>query len=766
MSFAGQDGLISHGPPPRGNAKTDQLEQSTWRAPRDGTVHGTVFNNAPADNIDTSMKAGFRGPVTIADNVARERISNFDHERIPERVIHARGTGLHGFFKLHTSMEDVTCAKVLTEVGKETPMFVRFSTVLGSAGAAETAREVRGFSTRFYTDQGNWDIVGNNIPIFFINDGVKFVDLIHAGKPEPGTHIPQAQTAHDNFWDYISLTPESSHMIAWILSDYTIPRSYRHMRGAGVNTFTLVNAAGKSCFVKFHWKPHLGTHSLTWDEAWKLGGVDPDYLRRDLAEAITAIDSQGAEPPMWELGLQILQEENERDFDFDILDCTKLWPEELVPIKYVGTMTLNRLPTNYFEETEKVAFGTSNVVPGIGFSNDPMLAFRNFSYHDTQLIRLGGPNFNQIPINKSLCPFITTARDGHGANQIRAMPNYHPNRFDLPKVGQQDGRNFVDDSTTVDDLKKLHNPNALTYPPTEVKGAHARQRPRSFENSYNQAALFYNSLSPSEKTRLIATAHHELGRCDVRIVQERMIARFNEIDHDLAVEVAAGFGIEVPASKGNAAKGRTTTGSLPISMLDSNNTFTAKGRKIAMFCLDGYDGLQAKAMMTALMGAGVIVQVIGSRKGPAYPKGVEMGNEKAAGVISTNFTPESCRSLMFDAVFFPSGDEKYVKSLKSGRVTHFAREAFGHFKAVAAAGTACTWLMKTALLDIDDPTEGSVNTFESKLGLVLSPNLTEQDSSIWSTIKGVGESANFATAFVNAIAAHRCWERDVSSVAY
>lgn len=342
MSHPGGDGVAQYNKPKPGtqNAKLEQLEQVTVRCPADGDRHVSNFAQAPVDNLDTSMRAGYRGPTELAEPVARERVSHFDHERIPERVVHARGAGAHGTFELHTSLEDVTCADVLTRVGQSTPVFTRFSTVLGSSGAAETAREVRGFAVKFYTQQGNWDIVGNNIPVFFIQDGVKFVDLIHAAKPEPAIGLPQAQTAHDSLWDWMSLTPESLAMSAWSISDYTIPRSYRMMKGFGVNTYVLVNAQGKRTFVKFHWKPHAGTHALVWDEALKLGGQDPDYLRRDLADAIEA-----GGYPKWELGVQLIPEEDEDKFDFDLLDCTKLVPEELVPIKFVGTLTLNRNPT-------------------------------------------------------------------------------------------------------------------------------------------------------------------------------------------------------------------------------------------------------------------------------------------------------------------------------------------------------------------------------------------------------------------------------------
>ncbi|GAA5866179.1 hypothetical protein JCM8547_007194, partial [Rhodosporidiobolus lusitaniae] len=434
-----------------GNAKIAQLEQFTVRVPQDGDVHVTNFGQAPVDNLITGMKAGARGPISIDDPVGRERISHFDHERIPERVVHARGAGAHGYFKLTESLSEYTSAKVLTEVGAITPTFVRFSTVLGSNGAAETAREVRGFATKFYTSQGNWDIVGNNIPVFFMQEGIQFPDLIHAGKPEPQCHFPQAQTAHDSFWDWISLTPDSVFMSLFSLSDYTIPRSYRMIKGFGVNTFVLVNKEGKRTFVKYHWKPRLGQHALVWDECMKLGGQDPDFLRRDLADAIEA----GAYP-VYDFGVQLISEEQEQTFDFDILDCTKWVPEELAPIKWVGEMTLNRNPTNYFAETEQVAFCTSNIVPGMDYSNDPMLQLRNFSYHDTQISRLGGVNFPQLPINRSVCPFISTIRDGQHQGRIPAGPHYYPNRFETPNsaFSHGKGQNFATSEAAVAEATK------------------------------------------------------------------------------------------------------------------------------------------------------------------------------------------------------------------------------------------------------------------------------------------------------------------------
>ncbi|KAK4057357.1 catalase 1 [Microbotryomycetes sp. JL221] len=758
------DGVANTQGPPSGlNAKLQQIEAATVRTPYHGSHHLSLFSQAPVDNLDTSMRAGTRGPTEISDPIARERISHFDHERIPERVVHARGAGAHGVFKLHTSLADVTCAKVLTEVGKETPTFVRFSTVLGSSGAAETAREVRGFATRWYTEQGNWDLVGNNIPVFFIQDGVKFVDLVHAGKPVPSIHLPQAQTAHDNFWDWMSLTDESLHMAAWILSDHTIPRSYRHMRGAGVNTFVLVNEQGKRTFVKYHWKPHQGQHGLVWDEALKLGGQDPDFFRRDLADAI----SSGGYP-QWELGVQLVDESDEDSFDFDLLDCTKLVPEELVPIKWVGTMTLNRNPTNYFAETEQVAFCTSNIVPGMDYSNDPMLQLRNFSYFDTQISRLGGVNFNQLPINRGVCPFISTARDGQHAHQIRAGPNYHPNRFSVPTDASKEygkGQNYATDEQTVQEFTKI-NPNGVTYSTYDVKGKRAKQRPPKFAETVAQAQLFYNSQSDVEKQHMIEALQFELGHCDDRGVQERMINRFNEMDHNFAKQVGEAFDI-MPGEPKHPNNGRKSTGQLPMSMQDSQNVFTAVGRKVGIFVLDGYDPLQVSALSTALSAIGVVVHFVGLRKGPAYPSGVKKGDKDATGVQYTHFSIEGCRSTYFDALFFPSGNDEYNKSLEQGRVIHFVREAFGHFKPIAAVGSAVPWIAHKCLPGSTDIKADLTDTYSSKNGLVLGQNVVDADASIWTKLtQGTKDAATFGQAFLEACAAHRHWARDVSGVAF
>ncbi|TIA78174.1 hypothetical protein E3P98_03947 [Wallemia ichthyophaga] len=695
--------------PVNANSKAEQLATATRDIPTEGDAfHRTTFG-AKADNVEVGMKAGRRGPYLLSDPIMRDKVSHFDHERIPERVVHARGDAAHGFFKLHTSLEDVTHAKVLNDTESETPMFVRFSTVLGSSGAAETAREVQ--------------------------DGMKFPDLIHAAKPEPRTGIPQAQTAHDNFWDFISLSEESTHMASWVLSDATIPRSYRMIQGFGVNTFVFVNKEGKRTFVKFHWKPHLGHHSLCWDEALKLGGQDPDFLRRDLYMFIDA-----GIYPKYEFGVQLVPEEDEDKFSFDLLDCTKIIPEEEVPIKWVGTMTLNRTVTDQFAENEQVAFCTNNIVPGIDYSDDPMLQVRNFSYFDTQISRLGGINFSQIPINQPIpqaCPFMNTLRDGSSSKVIPSGPNYYPNRFNNnpgPASVAQGG---------------------LHHPPYKVGGVRERNLGPKFFEYYDQATLHYNSLSDVEKNNYVNTAAFEIGRCDDRGVQERMMERFKHIDYDLAKSIASNFGIDVgqPVKKNH---GRKTDGSNPISMLSKNNTFKAEGRLIAMIAPDGFDYQQAVAVQKAFSSLGNIVAVIGTRKGPTYGKNGEQ--------LDTQFTFELARSTYFDSLIFLDGNDTYQKTLQMGRPKHWCIEAYAHYKPLAVVGSSAEWASK--LIPITNKIEDS-KSFSVQDGVVVAPNLTNQDTGLLEKLThGVYDAATFAGAYAQAIAGHRYWRRDNSTLAY
>ncbi|WNZ61018.1 catalase [Myxococcus sp. MxC21-1] len=485
----------------------------------------TTDQGIPISDTDNSLKAGIRGPTLLEDFHFREKMMRFDHERIPERAVHARGAGAHGYFQVYKSLEKYTQARFLTDPSLRTPVFVRFSTVGGSRGSADTVRDVRGFATKFYTEEGNFDLVGNNMPVFFIQDGIKFPDFVHAVKPEPHNEIPQASSAHDSLWDFVSLVPETTHMIMWLMSDRAIPRSFRMMEGFGVHTFRLVNAAGKANLVKFHWKPLLGNHALVWDEAQKLSGKDPDFHRRDLWESIERGDF-----PEYELGLQIIPEGDELKYGFDLLDATKLLPEELVPVQRVGKLTLNRNPDNFFAETEQVAFCVANIVPGIDFTNDPLMQARLFSYLDTQLTRLGGPNFAELSINKPVCPVTNHQQDGFGRQTIpTSRANYHPNSLG-------------------GGCPVLANPaSAFRHTQERVEGHTIRARSGSFSDHFSQATLFYKSLSKPEQEHLVAALEFEVGKVERVEIRERVVNQILvNVDPELAVRVARAVGVTPP----------------------------------------------------------------------------------------------------------------------------------------------------------------------------------------------------------------------------
>ena len=513
-------GNKSMGPDPKSKDLAPDLENG--REAFLTTNQGLKIN----DN-QNSLKAGERGPTVLEDFILREKITHFDHERIPERIVHARGAAAHGFFQVYESMERYTKAGFLADPSVKTPVFVRFSTVAGSRGSTDLARDVRGFAVKFYTNEGNYDLVGNNMPVFFIQDAIKFPDLVHAVKPEPHREIPQAASAHDTFWDFISLMPESTHMIMWLMSDRAIPRSYRMMEGFGVHTFRFINAEGESHFVKFHWKPLLGLHSVVWDEAQKISGTDPDFHRRDLWDAI-----ENGDFPEWELGVQIVKEKDEFKFGFDLLDPTKLIPEELVPVKRIGKMTLNRNPDNFFAETEQVAFHPGHIVPGIDFSNDPLLQGRLFSYTDTQLKRLGSPNFHEIPINRSVAPVHNNQRDGHMRQAInQGKVSYEPNTLGggCPMQAKAAMGGFASHAEKVD-------------------GNKIRARSDSFFDHFSQATLFYNSQSKPEKDHIVRALRFELGKVEVPAIRERMVGILGMVDKDLAAKVAVGLGIALPVA--------------------------------------------------------------------------------------------------------------------------------------------------------------------------------------------------------------------------
>ena len=570
----------------------------------------TTDQGLKINDDQNSLKSGERGATLLEDFILREKITHFDHERIPERIVHARGTAAHGYFQVYKPMAQYTKAGFLNDPALKTPVFVRFSTVAGSRGSTDLARDVRGFSVKFYTEEGNYDLVGNNMPVFFIQDAIKFPDLIHAVKPEPNNEIPQAASAHDTFWDFISLMPESMHMIMWVMSDRAIPRSLRMMEGFGVHTFRLINEAGKSVFVKFHWKPLLGVHSVAWDEAQIISGKDPDFHRRDLFDAIES----GAFPE-WELGIQVVEEKDEHKYPFDLLDPTKLIPEELVPVQRIGKMVLNRNPDNFFAETEQVAFHPGHLVPGIDFTNDPLLQGRLFSYTDTQLSRLGSPNFHEIPINRSINTVHNNQRDGHMRQQInKDLTSYHPNSIGggCPFQAKAAEGGFTSYVERIDARK-------------------VRARSQSFFDHFSQATLFYNSQSDAEKNHLTNALRFELGKVQRVEIRQRMIGLLSQVDKGLATNVADALGLSVPKkpeqpinhsipADGDPAKFQPKTidqgieSSAPLSMANTKKD-TIKSRKIAILTADGTDGAQIDKMKKALTAAGAVVEVIAPKYG-------------------------------------------------------------------------------------------------------------------------------------------------------
>jgi catalase len=611
----------------------------------------TTQQGMPVSDDQNSLKIGNRGPHLLEDQHFREKMFHFDHERIPERVVHARGYGAHGFFETYESLSAFTSADVFQRAGERTPVFVRFSTVAGNKGSFDLARDVRGFAVKFYTQQGNWDLVGNNIPVFFIQDPIKFPDLIHAAKQEPDRAFPQAQTAHDNFWDFISLMPESMHMIMWIMSDRTIPRSFRFMEGFGVHTFRFVNAQGKSTFVKFHWKPKLGLQSVVWNEAVKINGADPDFHRRDLWKAI-----ENGDYPEWELGLQLFNEDFASNFAFDVLDSTKIIPEELVPIRRVGRLVLNKLVDNFFAETEQVAFCTQNIVPGIDFTDDPLLQGRNFSYLDTQLKRLGSPNFTHIPINAPKCPVHHFQQDGHMAmTNPKGRINYEPNSWNAK-----------------DDPRESPTVGFRSYP-EQVSGAKLRVRSETFADHYSQARQFYISQTPTEQNHITAALVFELSKVEAPLIRARMVSHLLNIDQDLAKNVADGLRLRDMPAPAQAAKPTRTDlpPSLPLSIL-RNYPKSFKGRKLGILVTDGADISLFNALVKAIRDEGAMWEVITPQiGGVAASDGTWIAGQQKVG---------GGPSVLYDAVALlltPAG----VKTLqKEVAARDFVSDAFAHAK--------------------------------------------------------------------------------------
>jgi catalase len=679
----------------------------------DNTNHDLTTNQGvPIADDQNSLRAGRRGPTLLEDFILREKITHFDHERIPERVVHARGSGAHGHFQVYEPLSDLTRAHFLSDPALKTPVFVRFSTVGGSRGSADTVRDVRGFATKFYTQEGVYDLVGNNMPVFFVQDAIKFPDFVHAVKPEPKNEIPQASSAHDSFWDFCSLTPESTHMVMWLMSDRALPRSYATMEGFGVHTYRFINADGESTFVKFHWKPLLGVHSLVWDEAQKLAGKNADFNRADLWESIELGNF-----PEYELGIQVFDDAQADGFDFDILDPTKLIPEELVPVRRVGKLTLDRNPDNFFAETEQVAFCVSHVVPGIDFSNDPLLQGRIFSYLDTQLSRLGGPNFHQLPINRAVCPFRNGQQDGMHQMEIKVnRTNYEPNS--------------IDDNWPRE--KPVEQGGFASYL-ERLQGDKRRVRAESFEDHFTQATMFWNSQTEVEKEHIVAAFGFELAKVGRPEIRERVLGRLANVDAELTAKVAAQLGLEPPpptAATGRAAKKTSPAASPALSIIGNANGGSAKGRKVAILAADGVDGAAVAAMKAALTAAGARGLVLAPRLGT-----LQSSNGKAVAVDHTIVTEPS---VGFDAVFVPGGLESARSLGASGDAVHFVAEAYKHAKAIAASGEAVEVLQEAGIF-------GSGQTAsDQRFGVVTADS---------------GDLAGLAQQFIAAIAKHRAWDR-------
>jgi catalase len=703
------------------NSKSEDLAKNTVVS--DGEFLTT--NQGLRINDDhNSLKVGDRGPTLLEDFQLREKITHFDHERIPERIVHARGNAAHGYFELTDSMTQFTKAKFLQKVGTRTPVFVRFSTVAGSRGSTDLARDARGFAVKFYTEEGIYDLVGNNIPVFFIQDAMIFPDLIHAVKPEQDNEMPQAASAHDTFWDFISLTPESIHMIMWAMSDRAIPRSQRMMEGFGVHTFRFVNEENNSVFVKFHWKPVLGVHSVTWDEAQKISGKDSDFHRRDLWEAI-----ESGNFPEWNFGVQIVEEKDEFKFNFDLLDPTKLIPEELVPVQIIGKMVLNRNPDNFFAETEQVAFHPGHIVSGIDFSNDPLLQGRLFSYTDTQLIRLGGPNFQEIPINRPVSPVHNNQRDGFMRQAINPGKSaYNPNTTGngCPfQAGEKDG-GFVSYNERIDAVK-------------------IRNRSKSFFDFFSQATLFYNSQSEYEKNHIISALRFELGKLVNPKLQQRVVGMLTKVDRTLAEKVAIGLGIKVsepdpllnhnfPADADPKSYQSVDTNSeIKVSKaLSMANTVknTIKTRNIAVLAADGVDGKSIESYNVAIVAAGGMVKIISPHLGFI----TSMEGDK----IKVDQSLLTTDSVLFDALYLPDGIESVETLMGEISVAQFINDSFRHCKAIAANGNGAKLLDLLLLKNKLKSNNGTDNDFSSH-GLILDKSPEE---------------------FIKAIAMHRFWERE------
>jgi catalase len=641
----------------------------THQVAGDGRPSLTTQQGVVVGDDQNTLRVGERGPDALEDFHLREKIFHFDHERIPERVVHARGFGAHGFFENYDSLAEITRAEPFQQPGGRTEVFVRFSTVAGNKGSADLARDVRGFATKFYTREGNWDLVGNNIPVFFIQDAIKFPDVVHAAKQEPDRGFPQAQTAHDNFWDFVSLMPESAHMLMWIMSDRAIPRSFRFMEGFGVHTFRLVNAAGKATFVKFHWRPKQGLQSVVWNEAVKINGADPDFHRRDLWDAIR----QGAFPE-WELGLQLFDDEFADRFEFDVLDPTKIIPEEQVPLRMVGRLVLDRVVDNFFAETEQVAFCTQNVIPGIDFTNDPLLQGRNFSYLDTQVKRLGGPNFTNLPVNAPRCPVMHFQQDGHmaTANPV-TRANYEPNSWAPREGGPRE------------------DPAAgFTSYPSQESGQKRRLRPESFADHYSQARQFYISQNEVERQHIADAFTFELSKCERPQIRVRMVAGLRNIDEQLARHVADGLGLPELPDKAPAA--RQPISGLPpspaLSILE-NGPDSFAGRKIGVLVTDGVDAKVLSGLTSEARRHGVNVELVAPAVG-----GVEASDGQR---IEAGQKIDGGPSVLYDAVVLLPSADGGGKLVNSPAARDFVTDAYAHCKFIGYVSHASALFQATGI---------------------------------------------------------------------
>ena len=702
---AGKSQLAGTDTPDRANSNAKLQSLEAFRSDASEQALRTNQGVKVADN-QNSLKAGARGPSLLEDFIMREKITHFDHERIPERIVHARGTGAHGFFQSYENHAELTKAGFLQDPGHKTPVFVRFSTVQGPRGSGDTVRDVRGFAVKFFTEQGNFDLVGNNMPVFFIQDAIKFPDFVHAVKPEPHNEIPTGGSAHDTFWDFVSLQPESAHMVIWAMSDRAIPKSLRSMQGFGVHTFRLINAAGKSRFVKFHWRPTAGTCSLVLDEAQKLAGKDTDYHRRDLWDAIEMGDY-----PEWELGVQVIEEENEHAFDFDILDPTKLIPEELVPITPLGKMVLNRNPDNVFAETEQVAFCPGHIVPGIDFSNDPLLQGRLFSYTDTQISRLGGPNFPEIPLNRPIAPFHNGQRDAlHRTTIDKGRAAYEPNSIDggWPKETPP---------AAVD--------GGFESYPERIDANKIRQRSESFSDHFSQARLFFHSMSKHEQEHIIAAYSFELGKVEREFIRARQVNEIlANIDLDLAGRVAQNLGL--PAPKAGTVQVRKTALERSPALSQANLLpENIKTRNVAILAANGVDGAAINAMKKALEAEGAHAKLLGPTSAP-----VKTADGKS---LPVDGSMEGLPSVAFDAVFVPGGAASIKALSTDGVALHYLVEAYKHLKAIALQGEP------KQLLD--------ALKLQADAGLL------------------VGAGATLTKGFFAAIGQHRVWDREAKAKA-